>query len=489
MQDIRIGKFAARYHLPAAARAERHRLDQAMKAALDASLESALADAGSPAGGEFCIRRLRVPVRLRLASTDAALAAEWRRALAAELAQAMRDGRAVVYASRRQALLEMAVDVARGTWHRAWAWRQLGLWQATEFAGESEAIFELMRALGDEPATIVPALRTLEEAGALVQLCARMTGRHWETLAHAALTEAGIAWPAKDFVKEPAEASDRTPDARAVREAWRVLDGSRLLRGVLASGATVERQLAVCQALAALALLETEPALLRTERAPALIALVAEAVRTARFNPPIAEARQANPDSDRQSHETGEQELETESKQELKQIAPRQQAQTQFGGLLFLLGLIEDAGMVDEMLAHDALGLRPLRWTMQALALALVPAGIGDAAVLAFAGLPPDAAPPVAVAQPMSEAEAVALQSLAARIVERLRSLLEWPEEAADALMEFVCWRQAEILADPGWIEVRLPLDEVSTEIRRAGLDLDPGYFPWLGVVVRFVYA
>jgi hypothetical protein len=23
---------------------------------------------------------------------------------------------------------------------------------------------------------------------------------------------------------------------------------------------------------------------------------------------------------------------------------------------------------------------------------------------------------------------------------------------------------------------------------RRAGLDLDPGYVPWLGVVVRFVY-
>jgi hypothetical protein len=55
-------------------------------------------------------------------------------------------------------------------------------------------------------------------------------------------------------------------------------------------------------------------------------------------------------------------------------------------------------------------------------------------------------------------------------------------------VLQFVCQRRAAIVADPGWIEVRLSLDEVSTEIRRVGLDLDPDYVPWLGVVVRFVY-
>jgi hypothetical protein len=29
---------------------------------------------------------------------------------------------------------------------------------------------------------------------------------------------------------------------------------------------------------------------------------------------------------------------------------------------------------------------------------------------------------------------------------------------------------------------------EVVTEIRRAGLDLDPGFIPWLGVVMKFYY-
>jgi hypothetical protein len=45
------------------------------------------------------------------------------------------------------------------------------------------------------------------------------------------------------------------------------------------------------------------------------------------------------------------------------------------------------------------------------------------------------------------------------------------------------------VVADPGWIEIRLDLREVATDVRRVGLDLDPGWLPWLGVVMRFAYA
>ena len=40
-----------------------------------------------------------------------------------------------------------------------------------------------------------------------------------------------------------------------------------------------------------------------------------------------------------------------------------------------------------------------------------------------------------------------------------------------------------------GSIEVRFPLSAVDTRVRRAGLDLDPDFVPWLGCVVRFSYA
>jgi hypothetical protein len=40
----------------------------------------------------------------------------------------------------------------------------------------------------------------------------------------------------------------------------------------------------------------------------------------------------------------------------------------------------------------------------------------------------------------------------------------------------------------PGWVEVYLPLDGVDVAVRRAGLDVDPGWVPWLGTVVMFRY-
>jgi hypothetical protein len=57
-----------------------------------------------------------------------------------------------------------------------------------------------------------------------------------------------------------------------------------------------------------------------------------------------------------------------------------------------------------------------------------------------------------------------------------------------EELLDKVCRRRARVLADPGWIEIHFSLDDVETTLRRARLDLDPGFVPWLGVVLRFVY-
>jgi hypothetical protein len=62
------------------------------------------------------------------------------------------------------------------------------------------------------------------------------------------------------------------------------------------------------------------------------------------------------------------------------------------------------------------------------------------------------------------------------------------------------CWRTGritvrEIVARHGVfsvnrtdLDVSLPLDETEIRIRRIGLDLDPGWLPWFGRVVRFHY-
>ena len=482
MQEVQIGKFAAHYHLPPAALTQWRRLDQVMKTVLDEALERALASAGLPENGELCLRQIRVPVRLRLASADAALAAEWGQALAAEIARALRDGRALFYHSRRQAWLDVAVSLARGDLQRIWAWRQLGLWRARAAVSAGEAVFELVSAVAAEPAAVMPLLVALAEAGWLESLAQRLTARQWVTLARAALHEAGalelLAETADELLPETAD----TPSSRVAHDAWRVLNCSRLLPALTAALAGASRE--TCSAVAALVVLEAEPARLRSDAAHALIGVIANALRAARpeakpaLSEPVAIDEKA-PDANA-SPTVPRREVET------KVADLRQRAWTRFGGLLFLLGLIEELELVDEILAHPTLGARSFRWTMHRLALSLVPAEEADPAALAFAGLPPDAALPLE-REPPGEIESAALQMLAARIVTHLGALLEWRDELA-ALLAFVCQRRAEIVAEPGWIDVKLALDDVATEVRRAGLDLNPGFVPWLGVVVRFVY-
>ncbi len=48
--------------------------------------------------------------------------------------------------------------------------------------------------------------------------------------------------------------------------------------------------------------------------------------------------------------------------------------------------------------------------------------------------------------------------------------------------------RDGLVVVAPGWVDVVLAAAEVDVDVRRAGLDLDPGFVPWLGTVVRFLY-
>ena len=102
---------------------------------------------------------------------------------------------------------------------------------------------------------------------------------------------------------------------------------------------------------------------------------------------------------------------------------------------------------------------------------------------------PPAEVPPDAETDPPAAAEDGYLRGLVAELAAALEVRLGLVPEAGGDPVGFVCRRRAEVVADPGWFEVRLPLAGVSTDVRRAGLDLDPGYVPWLGVVLKFVYG
>lgn len=166
----------------------------------------------------------------------------------------------------------------------------------------------------------------------------------------------------------------------------------------------------------------------------------------------------------------------------------RSDGATAYGGLLFLINVVRDAGIDGRLAATRGLKGRPFRWRLHRLALALAPLQPADPAALAFAGLSPDDEPPTVRGPRITAGESRAIRRLALRVRRALHDRLGLAHLTPPDLLELVCRHRAEVVADPGWIEVRFSIDDVDIDIRRAGLDLDPGYVPWLGIVLRFVY-
>ena len=222
MQSLTIHKLKLKYRLPSRdADAVHRRLDRVLREVLDSALAAALDSVGVPASAEICIRRIYVPVRLRLSDTESSLARVWSAALAASVKRAADGGHVsgvVYYESRAQALFDLARGVATGRLERAWAWKQLGLWRAGERADERESREQLVFALCAEPRMIVPVLCELAESQVLDMLAPTLTAGQWTTLAQSALAVAGAT--ATDDFQPAADESFADFDARSTALPW-----------------------------------------------------------------------------------------------------------------------------------------------------------------------------------------------------------------------------------------------------------------------------
>jgi hypothetical protein len=553
MTAIAIDRFHARYRLApragdaADAAGQLERLQRILAQVIDSGLDAAVQRSGIDRRGELCIREVNALARLGLGESDAALAAKLALAIAGAIESGARERGAEVvrYGSRAHALIDLAVAAVRGDLTRSWAWRSLGLWDAeltVAAASTAGAVRSVLRALTAEPRHATAALARLACDQALfARLLERGSPAEWRDLSRAVLRVTGA-----DAELSPGEAA--APVSARTETARRVVRRSVIARAALAAGNTGWVADARRQALAVLAVCETEPAVLqaagataravvhaaaaelaeRTERAglpdqerlargsadastPALPSSLAvpasgSAVRgpagvekgkgrRARREEPAHQPSPARRDGrpglqpasvrrDPPGPGTGEPAASAEPLPEVRRRAP-----TRFGGLLFLIHLADRLGLAERIVREPGLAERSPRWCLHQLAMALVAAPAADPAVLAFAGLLPGSEPPADDQPAPTAREAASIAGLRLELLLLLRRRLDRPRDPEPALLDLVCRRSAEIVADPGWLEAHLSLDDVRTDIRAAGLDLDPGWVPWLGLVVRFVYA
>jgi hypothetical protein len=557
-----IGRLTVRWRVDADLRdADRGRLDGLVRELCDGPLEGALTDLPGSHSAEVCIRRVAVPThRVRWDCADAELVSGWARAIGHAVHGTVIPADDVVrFASRSHARADLIVSVLAGHRERLWAWRLLGLWPAGTWT-DAEAVSSTAATAADErPGALVALVVAAARAGQLGRFIeyvgpdalAGLARRLWLAAGgtvspspRAAVQDGGaaaaVAGRLAALLRQRSEIIAYAlglPAARlaapvrldapgpAARPAIGTVLPSPAAPGPPAESAARSVAGSVAESLAALAVLETEPAMATHPDAWSAVAMTARALQATGGEPQsLSAAPDAGPRPDRPpdpvSAEAGRSATQPRSPlpeppappAEAEPDGTRTQARravddgaapvppgvlgaTSWGGLLFLLPIVAELGIPASVAAEPdgyGVGLRPVlhelsRQLLLRAAPAAEPPAADDPARLAFCGLSPGSDPPRPPGPRARELIGLDAGSVVAALLERL------PELASDcgdpALLLSVCRRHAVIHADPGWIDVDLRLDEVSVDVRRAGLDLDPGYLPWLGCVVRFRYV
>ncbi|WP_327397364.1 hypothetical protein [Streptomyces phaeochromogenes] len=162
---------------------------------------------------------------------------------------------------------------------------------------------------------------------------------------------------------------------------------------------------------------------------------------------------------------------------------------TQWAGLLFLLSLAPAVGLPHTVLADADLARRPLPWVLQTVAVTLLPLPDDDPAVAAFSGLDPAKSSLWRSTAPATADELRAIRRIGERWSQAVARALGRSAGEGTATVRALAARRGTVFFSPGWIDLVLALDEVDVDVRVAGLDLDPGWVPWLGCVLRYCYA
>src|SRR5258706_5563811 len=281
--DLHVARWKMRYRLPVDSPGDRARLDRALSSAIDQSLfEAALDRAGISSTDELCIRSVESFVLLDLSEPDSRLAVTLSIALANAIAARLREGGddVVRFASRRQALVDMARWATRGDLARAWAWRRLGVWRRGDFLSPARAREEVVDELTREPTTAVAVLAVIAAEGLLSPLLSSVAADSWTRLAHSVLNAARAhPCPVLSTGEALSASPTRDTDALAARHqatVARIASRSMILRAV---GERIDLDLSVARALATLVLFECEPDLVRAGTVAAIVDDLARTIR------------------------------------------------------------------------------------------------------------------------------------------------------------------------------------------------------------------
>ncbi|HWC41951.1 MAG TPA: hypothetical protein VHK02_08180 [Actinomycetota bacterium] len=502
-------------------------LDRLQAGLATTGLARAMATANLPPG-RWYLRRVDLPVRLEVGRPEIALVTDWAEQLVAAVRRTTLAGgpHVVHYQDDEAAIGDLVRGVVGGDHRRAWAWAAAGVVRGGDPDLVARPRDALLAVAARHPGpALVAVLEVLRGPGGLAALDRLLGPAGWARLAGLVAGAAPVASVATPPAGAPVPASPAGPGRDAGNPAVATL--AEWIVGASAVARQVQRSPlrpgpAVLAALALLVVADADPGSLHRTVAPLVAEVAARLapipsaapgafVPPAAAAPEVAAAGRADPaapghtgSAGRQAGGPGAQDPPAAAASPAGSPAPDQDAEdraeaetgwpTGWAGLAFLLAVAGDAGLPAAALEEPPLAGRPLRWVLWMLAGQVVPVAGDDPARLLLAGLTPDRADAVLREPRPDEDEAVALAGLAAvwAAAAAARLTAAGAEPAGDpdrSVVLTMARRPGVVRGGLGWLEVELPLSHVELSIRCAGLDLDPGWVPWLGTVVRYRYA
>lgn len=519
MNAVNVSEVLRRYHLAPSQRAFQQRLDILTEQFFREHIETVFEHLGIPQREILCIRELNIPLVFDENQTDTQILQHWLETLEAifEVQQQAQRWQSVVrYANLTEALKSVLRSLSCGYLEHRWCWKQLGI-LPTEHLDTEQITRHWVDFLVRQPQQIFAVMHGLIKQGYLFDIISKplLTIEQLAVLTDGAISQLSFTpnWAAMiaDLSEQhSAIGYDRNVQLKTASYQllghWRALlkipesNGEQhltegQLRTLLKSLywlvlAEAQTQTPTCSAVD---FLSTGQGSLHKQ----LLSLAATVLK-------ISDKEQQVAATPRQRHsyplELGEPAISVGSsrienlpelmgvEQLLQDVPSEQQAVGQYGGLLFLLNVIntpEWQAQLQDLLSDDC----SMSQILHGLATTLLPESRGDAVVRIFCGTWFESTSTRQLEQLLANDTRETLAVMAVQLISEVTARLSQrgqKKSQQDVLAMFR--RKVSIVSQPGWVNIGFDLADVDTDIRIGGLDLDPGLVPWLGYVVRFYY-
>ncbi len=514
------------------------------------ALEDATRSLGLSANEYLCVKELNVPVPMNLSRSVRSLARDWSAAFKAQLQRSWQrnDGRIIYYSSLHAAHLQCAEKVINGDTQDLWAWQQCGLISDQITPGQADLVLDswCQQALHRKQYQI-SIWNHLLRSPVLSKAVHQLKEADWQAHLHGLELAFNHRFEAVQYVLN--RHIEPLIDALLDRELAHTNSVQISPSSTVAPALNIRLQdhlwcylaqtsPSVLSTVLLIGLISKEPGLVRLpepileKRISQLIGIHGESIKSnsenqkqetverrekaGKYSQPAGGKTEDSADAFRYSHHQKIDETNDihdnsadTGKQVVDQTSEDPRVLTQLGGVFWLYNLfLKEPEGLDALLSNPVVSHHGQNWIWLWMLYPLIcemseiDTGEKNFRTLAplFSGIDEyDETPNHSSDNTEGSGQ---LQSLLERTPTQaeFRVLQEFAEATKSRFLYYaspdepqsfldLIGRRALVTRRGPWMEVEYSLQEVDINVRRTGLDADPGFLVWLGMVVRFHYA